>query len=464
MKRVVSSSIITLFIILAVTISYYYLRNFSKTGGNPTHAIPADASFVLVCNPATFNSEQVLKAEFWTLLSKAPSLNSLRSNLFYIDSLQKYNEKFKTFFSENPWYISAHVTGANEFDFLFLQSAGANFEESSITILFNELSGTTENSIERNYDGNTIREIILKDNRHFSYTLSKGVFIGSFTPFIVEDALRQLKLGKPITAEFDDFEKNIVSTGFDFYVNFNNLPSFLGIFIQPSNASGAGSLKQLGDWSGCAVDFKGNSVKLDGFLRSTDSLQLMDCFKGQQPVAMKMLSVLPGKTATFTYLGLSDISLYYSKFWNQYATAEKKRNKEKLLRSIAESYKFKIEEKFFDWIGNEIAVVITEPSGINFDNNCYAVFKTKNISKAKASLKTISRIVDKKNNSKTMEESYNGHVIGLIGLNGVIPALFGDQFTKIMKMYYTDIGDYIVFGNQASAIRLYIDEHRTFAQ
>ncbi|MBL0343600.1 MAG: hypothetical protein IPP71_23740 [Bacteroidetes bacterium] len=52
MKRVVSSSIITLFIILAVSIAYFYLRNFRNAGGDPIKAIPADASFFLVFDPA----------------------------------------------------------------------------------------------------------------------------------------------------------------------------------------------------------------------------------------------------------------------------------------------------------------------------------------------------------------------------------------------------------------------------
>ena len=43
----------------------------------------------------------------------------------------------------------------------------------------------------------------------------------------------------------------------------------------------------------------------------------------------------------------------------------------------------------------------------------------------------------------------------------MLPALFGETYSKVNKMYYTDIGNYIVFGNQASSIRMFIDEAKS---
>jgi len=130
------------------------------------------------------------------------------------------------------------------------------------------------------------------------------------------------------------------------------------------------------------------------------------------------------------------------------------------VNSIFKEYKLKVEDKMLSWIGNEFALVITEPAGVNFENNSFAIFRAKNIVNAKKDLISISQVVDRKNNTATMEETYNGHAIGFIRLSGVLPALFGNMFSRITKMYYTDIDDYIVFANQPAAIRSYIDEYK----
>ena len=461
MKRVVSSSIITLFIIIAVLVTYFYLRNFKSAGGDPVNAVPSDAAFVMVIEPSIFELKEFSKASYWKLLRKAPAFNELVNHINVIDTLIGSNEDFNSFYSANPWYISAHVTGAGSFDFLLLKSTGEGQSDQTISTLMKQLVGEDNQIQERNYDGITINEISLSDNRQFSYAISKGIYISSFTPFLVEDALRQLKVGKPLTKNFEEMEQEVTPTGLKLFVNFNNLPAFTNIFLDSKAATGANFLKRFCSWSGTGMEFTGKNIGFSGFLYTDDSLQLMNCFAGQQPAETKLLQILTRKTAMVTYFGLSDFNLFYDRYWKQYASQPQQQSRQKVIRSITENYKLKIEEKMLEWIGNEFAMVITEPSGINFDNNCYAVVKARKTEAAKNSLKTISRIVNTKTKSKTMEETYNGHVIGHIGLTGVLPAILGESFTRVTKMYYTNIGEYFIFGNQASAIRLFIDEYKS---
>lgn len=463
MKRVVSSSIITLFIIIAVIVTYFYLRNFKSAGGDPVNAIPADAAFVMVIDPAIFELNEFSKASYWKLLRKAPAFNELVRHINTIDSLTESNESFNSFYSSSPWYISAHVTGAGSFDFLLLKSSGNGESDPSLSTVMRELAGEENEPEERNYDGITISEISLSNNRQFTYAVSKGVYISSFTPFLVEDALRQLKVGKPLTKNFQEMEQGVTATGMKLFVNFNSLPAFANIFLESKVATGADFLKRFSGWSSAGMEFTGKSIGFSGFMHADDSLQLMNCFAGQQPVETKLLQMLTRKTAMVTYFGLSDFDKFYYRYWSQYASQPQQQNRQKVIRSVTENYKLKIEEKMLEWIGNEFAMVITEPSGVNFDNNCYAVIKAKKTESAKNSLKTISRIVNTKTNSKTLEESYNGHVIGHIGLTGVLPAILGESFNRVTKMYYTNIGEYFIFGNQASSIRLFIDEYKSGA-
>ncbi|MBL0343601.1 MAG: DUF3352 domain-containing protein [Bacteroidetes bacterium] len=400
----------------------------------------------------------MIKFEYWPVLSKSPAFARFKSNIIAIDSISKSNVRFGNFFLNEPLFLSAHVSGANDFDFLFLKSMNSKTEESVLAEIFLEIAGSNKTIEERSYDGNTIKEITLIDKSTFSFSVSKGILIASFTPFLVEDALRQLKLGKPVFTDFEAAKTSFKSTGMDLYLNFNYLPPFLNIFLESTGSKGIASLRRFSNWSCSGIQINGNTLVTNGYIKQTDSLRLVNCFSGQQPVPMNLIKILPDKTTIIQYFGLSDFNLFYSKIQKNYADAGQLNRKQKLIRSITEQHKLKVEDKLLEWMGNEYAMVILEPTGLNFENNSFAIFKTKKIGDAKNSLKTMSRIVDKKLNIKTKEETYNGHSIGFVGLTGVLPALFGESFNKVNKMYYTDIGNYIVFGNQASSLRMFIDE------
>lgn len=460
MKRVVSSSIITLLIIVAGAATYIYLKNFRSGGGDPIKAIPADASFYFIYNHQKDGIHQLTKPSFWNAIKQAPAFNKLFSQLQFLDSATRKNSTLEAFISAGSVYVSGHVTGAREFDFIILKSIPNTITEAVIKELVMELAGKGEPSMSsRNYDGTQIYECEITGNRSFSYAISRGVFICSFTPFLVEDALRQLKLGKSIAKEFKTLEAGSETTGVSLFVNMRALPAFLSVFTKQSESAKVARVSRLAGWMQSSIGLSSNKLTFAGNFDQPDSAQFISCFDGQTPVEKHMLKIIPRKTAFISYYGLSDFNKYYSSLHANYFTEAETANKERVLQFLAEEYKLKAEEKMLEWMGGEYALVITEPSGENYDNNSFAVFKTKKPLDAITQLKTMSRIIDKKDNSITKEEGYNDHTIGLIKINNLLPAMFGNQFKMMTRMYYTSIGNYIVFANQASSLRSFIDDY-----
>ncbi len=458
MKRVVSSSIITLFIFLIAVIAFLYVRNMKKSGGDPFKAIPADVSFIIACNMQNDVSAAILLPEVWSHLNSIPAFENLGNQLEVLNKKIRGKSNLKGFFIGTPVYLSAHVTGAGTFDFLFLKSLDNGFTESGIDNLMEELAGDSVEPAHRNYDGNMIREISLSDSKVFTYVIAKELFIGSFTPFLVEDALRQLKLGKPVLTENKVIESLRSVDSIAVAVNYSNLTGFAGIFINPDAVPGFPGIKAYGKWAVTDVSIFKNRIGFSGFIFSNDSTALINCFEGQKPVEKNLLKILPRKTAAISYFGYTDKQRFYSNLSNRYLATQQPGNR-KILKSIKSNYKLNIEEKILSWLGNEYALVITDPPGLNYDNSCFAILKANDMSLARKSLKEIRVNIDKKTGNKTMEEDYNGHSIGFIRLTGVLPAMFGDIFSRIKKMYYTDIGGYIIFANQPAAIRTFIDEY-----
>lgn len=461
MKRVVSASIITLLIIVAVAATFYYLKNVRSQGGNPVIAIPSDAAFLIVFDPASGKLSDFLSMEMWPLMQKSPDILKFQKHLKFIDSTFNAHDGLKGFFKNQPLYITGHVTGADKFDFLFLKSVGNGFNEKSTDDLIKSIAGEDKIPVKRNYDGNIIREISMSDGRIFSYVSAKGILVASFTSFLVEDALRQLKVGKPgiSNSMLASPDKNKDESAL--YINFKNLPAFTGLFSELNNSQGLENLKSYASWAVAEMDARNHKIHFNGFITATDSTQFITCFENQQSVEKNLIKILPRKTAVINYTGVSNFQEFYSRFKNRNFSVKQKTDKEKLFKSISAEYKIKIEEKMLSWIGNEFALIITEPGGTSYDKNSFAIIKAKNIIQAKKLLVGISSTIDKKNNSATMEEPYNGHGIGFINLSNVIPSLLGETFSRVSKMYYTDIEDYIVFANQASSIRSYIDEYKS---
>jgi hypothetical protein len=456
MKRVVLASLISLFIILTLGGIYFYFRNYRTPGGNPVKAIPSDAAFFFVYNPVNSSPTELIGNSYWKTLGVAPAINRMTRNFNFIDSLINKNELFAEYFAQSPVFISAHVIGAGDFDFLILKGIDGNNSDEKIDGLIQELAGESATIETRNYDGNNIREILLPGNRIFAYTIVKGIFMGSFTTFLVEDALRQVKLGKPSVQDYEFLDSRSSTSSNKLFISFDNFSSFLSLFTNPATTARITALKNYAGWSVFEVESYSSRINFSGYLTNNDSLKFIHSLAGQEPVEKKLIEILPLKTASFLYFGLSDFRTHYMQLSRQHESSNRNN---KTLQALSDKYKIEIEEQMLDWIGNEYALLITEPAGVNYDNNSYGIFHAKDIKEARKKLRALSQAVDKKYTNSTLEESYNKHTIGYIRLQGVLPAMFGLPFSRITKMYYTTLNEYVVFANQASSLRSIIDDY-----
>ncbi len=461
MKRVVSSSFIALFILLAVAAAFLYFRSYSRQGADPAEAIPSDASFFVVYDTKLVSLKTLQKNAFWNVLSRVESINTLKKQMALLDSVFTGNELFQDFVNTGPLYISAHVTGASEFDFLFLKNFDNKFNDAGIEELMRSISVHEGNAAQRIYDGNAIRDIVTRDGNIFTYSVSKGVFIGSFTSFLVEDALRQQKVGNKVFDGMQTALKNFQSTGIDVFFNLKNIPSLLGVFTNPEKSNGFANVKSFGNWVATGADLHDQSAVFNGYFPEADSTDFQTCFNGQQPVAKELFSVLSSRTALVKYFGLSDVDGFLARLNSQYYTPKQKLVSVNAIQAINKALNTNLQERFSEWMGHEFALVIIEPPGLNYTNNCFAVVHSKNIRKARKILIELSAAADQKSESEVKEEQYNGHTIGFIKVNGMLPALFGDLFSKVQRSYYTIIGNYVIFGNQASSVRSVIDDYKS---
>jgi hypothetical protein len=455
MKRVVSSSIVTFLILIAAAAIFFYLRNYRSEQGDPLAAIPSDAVLYLSADPVDEAVENLLKPDVWVAWSATPAFSTLQNRLATLRTAMKEGSAVGRELATGQLFLSLHVTGAGTFDFLFLKAVATGDAEDIAAALL-EASGENAESSKREYDGHIIREIRLSADQNFTWSVVKGVFMGSFTPFLVEDALRQQKVGR--TAVWSATNETHGNPAV--HLSLANMPAFLSLFTDANAFNGFSMIRNFAGWFTASVYTSKDRITLDGVLESEDTLKFVHCLLGQHPVKATIPSILPAKTASVLWYGTSNFDEYRSQLRAYQKHSQSGKNYRETIAAIDKKYKINITRQLTSWASGEYALVVTEPSSTSYDNSMFAVFHTEHPDKASRTLSELTATIDKKLGENTRDENYQGHTIKLLRLKDVMPALYGDHFKRLTRLFYTVSGDHVIFANQASALRNFIDEIR----
>ncbi len=454
MKRVVSSSLISVFIIIAVAAGIIYYQQYSAKSANAFDCIPNNAAFIVSCKQASTSIRQLTRSTYWKDLRSAPTFEKATRQLSFFDSATTTNTTLREAINSHELFLSFHVTGAIEFDLLFLsENITATQSDAWMRLM------SSENASSRNYNGTDIRELNTGYGM-FSYAVIHGVFAGSFSPFLVEDAIRQQRSGYKLTnlATAMPVQK---PNDLAMWINYRQLPAWLSTFLDASRKDRINRVGAFANYTYLKTSVNENEISLTGSTYS-DSSDYVHTLQSQQPVSFSLKKILPTKTAALIWFGVSDWNKYLPALRNYFTMNKMYATTSERIRQMDQSLHISVDAQWKYWLGNEYALLVTEPVSTNYDNTCYAVFKATEISKALAAL---SRLAEKANaasgNRQQNEERYNGHVIRYLDLPGLLPAMFGGLFNRINRFYYTDMEGYIIVANQPSALRSLINDDAT---
>ncbi len=450
MKRVVSSSLISVFIIIAVAAGIIYYQRYSAKSEKAFDCIPSDAAFVISCKQTSAAIRELTRSSYWKDISTVPAFNKATRQLLFFDSAATKDPLIHDALTTHPIWLSFHITGASDFDILFLAE---NITYSNADVWMHSL--TEGKPLIRNYNGADIREVTTAYGL-FSYTIVRGVFAGSFSSFLVEDAIRQQRSSNKL--------KDLVlekSGDLTLFINHKQLPAWLGIFLDASRKDRINHVGAFAFHSSLNVNILENEIDFSGST-SSDSSDYLHSLLSQQPVSLSLKKVLPAKTAALFWFGVSDWNKYLPALRTYFKMNAMQATTLKRVEEIEQRNNISLDSQWLYWLGNEYALVVTEPVSTNYDNTCYAMFKASDIAKAVAAL---GRLADKANvtsgSKQQNEERYNNHVIRYLDLPGLLPALFGGLFNRINRFYYTDMEGYIIIANQPSALRSLINDYAT---
>lgn len=342
MKRVVSSSILTLVVIAMVVVGFFLFRYYFKSDNDPLRFIPKDAVFFITIQPDQCKADSLLNNTIRKVFGRTPAFAALEEHLLLFDSLRNNHPQFNELVSGTPMILSAQLSGAREFEFLWIRSISGQVEDEEIDRLVTSMLTGNQVMEIRQYDGIKIREILDGPKNLFAYTLHKGIFLASPASLLVEDGLRQIKSGENHTFDFKELESESVGDGITCFINFRNLPDFFSLFIDPAKQASWESPARFAAWSASTVTLTEESIILNGLMVQGDSSDFVACLREQSPVENELPLMLPSSTACFTLISMSDPHSFLTRLRSDYFTAEQQKKAEQRLTGIHDPMEYRL--------------------------------------------------------------------------------------------------------------------------
>lgn len=431
MKRTPLFLTLGFFLLVAGGITLYqYVVNKDKT--SIWSLIPAQA--VLVYEADDCEECTVRRSESIT----AKTLEAVI--LDFPDSVKKTLEIFTAPRKGNA--ISLHITSKDDFDviYYFPEDKGVQFES-----VINSWKGNRKRKYsERELNGTKIQEFSF-EGRVLSCVKLDGIWVSSFTPFLVEDVIRTFTSGEksPFLTEITEVYSlpRIKGDPGNFYIHLQNLADWLKIF--PETAS---SLPSIGQASLLDIKQNENSITLNGFtLTRKNNESVLSYFENQSPVQFVLKQYISNRTAFAVNYGVSDGAALYKNL-----TLSKNKQVQDSLASLA-----RIDfQNLFSSFGKEMSICYQESR--NGSLSRVMLFETSKPQEWLRAFDQLSKAVEKEDT--VFYEKYSTYEIREIEMNDLLGKLFSPLVSGFTQTYYTSIGNTIILTEQLEEIKQFVND------
>ena len=248
--------------------------------------------------------------DYWADLCHYPTIQRLNQHLSLLDSLINNHKEINSLLVGNPVIISVHNFGQNRLGSIVLLALPENLKKETLKKNIESLFATAEIK-KREYENHSIFDIKTKNQKRYTYTITKHNLVFSANSLLVEDVIRQSNLQRDLT---DDkaFQETYRTAGekevANFYINLSRLSDLMSPFFNAEMIKKHPAFKQYGNWITLDLSLKENIISLNGFASSSDSsVYYLNHLKSQNKQKFEFEKILPEGTA-----------LYYAQSFNNF--------------------------------------------------------------------------------------------------------------------------------------------------
>jgi hypothetical protein len=460
------------FVILLGTIVslifYWFYKDFKEPDTfeiDTLSAVPQSAALIFESDNVTDAwRDLTAKSRVWEELLATDYFYRLNEIGEGLDSLMRNDAELREVLSEKPIAISAHMTGGQDFGFLFIVQLekGTNFSEIHESI--RETFHTT--AIEsRVYDGQNINSFNSPffDGRIFYY-IKGPLLVFSLAEVLTEESVRALKRDASVLAkeEFVQVRKTIDrEIGVHAYLNYEQFKPLLTPHLSENTSEMDFFMQPFAEWSALDVAIKEEAFELNGFVAVNDSSKAwLDAFASVKAPEVNLLRYLPVNMAYFAFYGYGEYSVYREEELKKLEKNGNLYNTETALKAMDESCSCDMQELGVSWVNSQAVAFITEPSSEDYSQNIFALFETEDSEEAEETLRTLAEKV------KTPDTQNDSDIFRLM-IGDFYGLTLGSAFAGLENPYVVRHDDVIVMANSENALRNYLaqlEENRVFTE
>ncbi|SHK87781.1 hypothetical protein SAMN04488028_11093 [Reichenbachiella agariperforans] len=447
--------LLPVFLVLIGSGIYFYFHwqyaNLTKWSFVPQHSI-------MVFQPTNWikllSSDEERK--ILVNLKSLPELQRTAASLDTLDSLIGGGYNIERVVAANDLLISVHqganASLANLYILEVSDLSQHDFLAEAVKYLIEE-EGFVQS--ERVYQGYTISEF-KKAGTQLAYIFFRNYLILSFSPFLVDDAIRTLESGKhnPYTGNLN-MEKTsqqlAVGEG-RLYVNMKELNRLVHHFVDPVDIDGS-NIEWLTDLLYLDLNIGEDDINFSGFSYiDTANVNYLSSFVGVKGTGFEMKNVIPDRSSLVMHMSFEDVNAWHNglkNYWRKHQPSQLTR-----IGEIENKYQFDV-QKFYDFIGDEMGFFVLE-SKKNLDREKIFCIKHKDRIRAENYMEELAR--DSRPDTSFYHERYANRIIGEILLDELPARMFGDLFAGFATSYYFVNRDFVFIGNSQHALEVMIDE------
>ncbi|TGE24681.1 hypothetical protein E5K00_05570 [Hymenobacter aquaticus] len=440
--------LIGLLLVSALGSYVYYRRAVARVPVDPWALVPDDAVFVAATRDHATLVRHLKETQIWDNLTAVRYFQQVEEHVTLVDSITGTRNTLLRFLGTKKVLTSVHVTAPHTFDVLFQVPIGSVREYRQVRTLVDGLGRDPRYQVGiRDYQGEQLTDIRERaTGEGITFFNYRNHLIVSANAGLVEAVVQRL-LHPSLPSVAADFQstdflqlKDVDAT---LLINYRRIPQFLNVFFRAEAQPGVVAATSLARNGQFELKLAGNKVVLNGFANpETARGSLHQRLRLQPAQRLRMAEVLSLRTAILVHLGL---------------------DRAQVLRAARPA------ALPADSLGQQAAPLIdslaaqlTEEAAL-----CYLATPSARIRPAKLALAycaapvkvaTLLGQLRRLNGVSPAFERVGPYQMYQTGVPELPTRLLGSLFTGFSAPAVAQVGNYVVFGEDAAALRLWLTD------
>ena len=334
-----------------------------------------------------------------------------------------------------------HAVSSEDFDLLFTIEIDNLSKHAFVSRALSSFEKKGFSQRSREYLDFTITEIRSKAGESFTYIFHKNYFVGSFSAYLVEDAIRTISQTEhpsfnQSAPELQNLSKLEMDQG-NVYFNFNKYTTLI-------NGISDENLKvNLAKSAYLDLQIKDASINLSGFTFINGSDDYLSVFQQNPGSSFDMAEIIPMETSSAYHINLS-VPKEFSQKLEAYLT---KHESEAIQKRIEFLNKSDFDVSFtYDLIDGEIGLINLEPIRQG-DHDAFLFLEIKDMGEALRYFNSLGEREAQANGDTVYVETFGNYEIRKLPITDYPYALLGEIAEGFENTFYLQYRNYLIFSN-----------------